>query len=471
MTEKKKKEDVNSNQQPVSTMVSYGFGKFNFELVTGAFAALVFKYYEDNLGLSAGLAAIGIILYSIWNAINDPLIGHLTIKPTKLSAKYGRRFPWIFLGSIFWGFSFVLIFAVPNGIANNEFYTLLWMILTTCLYDTFGSLWEVNYQSVFPDKFRDKDERDKAAGIATAIGVFGIALGEIIPTLVIRGYEPKYSIDFVTNALIFMSLSILMSFIIIPGVRENDDMKKRYIKFIAEEEKEEQPSFWQQLVEALSERNFLAFILLYFLYQACTMSMTASVHYVGDHILGAIPQDTTIIFAGMLLGALGSVPLWTAISKKLGDHQKAIKIAAIWMIFATFPMTFLTTETQFLIALTIWGVGFGGFWMLITPVMADIIDEIVVKKGKRKDGIYLGFRAFFGRLSYAVQALTFWIVHDLTDYDPNNITELAKLGIHIHMALIPTIFLIVGLAIFHILNTLNKEKMEVIHKKLAELDL
>ena len=55
-------------------------------------------------------------------------------------------------------------------------------------------------------------------------------------------------------------------------------------------------------------------------------------------------------------------------------------------------------------AIFIFGLGFGGYWMLITPVMADVIDEIVVKTKKRNDGIYMGFRAFFGRLSYAVQA-------------------------------------------------------------------
>ncbi len=72
-------------------MASYGSGKFLAEFFIGAFGALVFKFYETEIGLSAGLSAVAIILYSIWNAVNDPLIGYLTSKPTPFSKKLGRR--------------------------------------------------------------------------------------------------------------------------------------------------------------------------------------------------------------------------------------------------------------------------------------------------------------------------------------------------------------------------------------------
>ena len=127
-----------------SIMASYGSGKFLAEFFIGAFGALVFKFYETEIGLSAGLSAVAIILYSIWNAINDPLIGYLTSKPTPFSKKLGRRFPWIFIGSILWGFSFVLIFAVPKSL-NPETDSILiffWMLGSICLFDTFFSLWE-----------------------------------------------------------------------------------------------------------------------------------------------------------------------------------------------------------------------------------------------------------------------------------------------------------------------------------------
>ncbi len=52
-------------------MVSYGMGKFIAEFLTGAFGSIVFMFYETEVGLSAGYAALATILYSLWNAIND----------------------------------------------------------------------------------------------------------------------------------------------------------------------------------------------------------------------------------------------------------------------------------------------------------------------------------------------------------------------------------------------------------------
>lgn len=68
-------------EQKTSIMASYGVGKFLAEFLTGAFASLVFKFYETELGLPAGLVALAVILYSVWNAANDPLIGYLSSRP------------------------------------------------------------------------------------------------------------------------------------------------------------------------------------------------------------------------------------------------------------------------------------------------------------------------------------------------------------------------------------------------------
>ncbi|MDD2297630.1 MAG: MFS transporter, partial [Sphaerochaetaceae bacterium] len=77
----------------LGVMASYGVGKFLAEFLTGAFGAIVFKFYETEIGLAAGYAAIATIIYSLWNAINDPLIGYITNRKAPFSHKIGRRFP------------------------------------------------------------------------------------------------------------------------------------------------------------------------------------------------------------------------------------------------------------------------------------------------------------------------------------------------------------------------------------------
>jgi glycoside/pentoside/hexuronide:cation symporter, GPH family len=457
-------------QKPQKTktliMASYGNGKFLAEFFIGAFGALVFKFYETEIGLSAGYSALAIILYSIWNAVNDPLIGFLTSKPTPFSGKLGRRFPWIFIGSVLWGFSFLLIFAVPKSL-NPETDSILiffWMLGSICLFDTFFSLWEVNYQSIFPDKFRDKDERSKAAGIATFIGVFGIAIGTVLPGLIINYGDTS---SYLLNGWVFLGIGLIVVLLLIPGVKETKPMIDRYMKSTEKEEE----SFLSQMKHAFKFKNFVAFILLYFFYQSGVMSMTGSVHYVGDYVLPGGSSDVTVIFAGMLIGALVSIPFWILIAKKVKGHQNVLIITALLMAVFSFPMTFINTYTGFTVMMALWGAGFGGFWLMMTPAMADVIDEVVLSKRKRDDGVLLGFRAFFGRLSWAVQASSFWLIHSLTGFAEDPHSPSAIFGIHLHMGLVPSLLILTGVIIFWKMNTLNAGKMELIRKELEELNL
>ncbi len=445
----------------LGVMTSYGLGKFLAEFMTGAFASLVFKFYETEIGLSAGLVAFAIIVYSAWNAFNDPLIGFLTSKPTSLSGKFGRRFPWILAGSLACTASFILIFIPP---VSSRAVTLLWFLVAICLYDGLYSIWEVNYQSVFPDRFRDPSARAKAAGISTLVGIFGVAGGAVLPTVFIRYGQPS---TYVTNALVFAVIGVLAALALIPGVRETPDMIRRFRE--QEAARISKASFGKQIREALSRRNFLAFILLYFFYQSATISMTASIHYIGDYVLGG--RSTTFIFAGMLAGALAGIPLWMLARRRIRSNQILLAISAAALGFLCLPLVFAGSHTAFVGAMFAWGLAFGGFWMLMTPALADVIDEIVVATGRRDDGVYIGFRAFAGRLAYAVQALSFWATHWLTGFAANQRSPRALAGIRIHTALIPALLLGIGVIVYLRMNTLTVESVEANRKKLEESGL
>jgi len=443
------------------TMMSYGVGKFLAEFLTGGMASLVFKFYETEVHLASGLVAIVMVIYSIWNAVNDPLIGFFTARPLRLSARLGRRFPWILLGSVTCGILFFLVFAPPAGMSQLGLF--LWFLLAVCLYDALYSTWEINYQSVFPDRFRTGGERAKAAGIGTIIGVFGIAAGAVLPTFIVKYGVPS---TYLVTGAVFAAAALVLALLLLPGVRETPSMIARYLE--QEKNRLEAPSFWKLLKEAFKVRDFMAFILLYFFYQAATLSMTASIHYVGDYIVG---RSTDLIFAGMLVGALAAVPIWLAIGRKVKSRQTLLAMSAGALSVLCLPLVFVPGYWGFVAAMFGWGLAFGGFWMVMTPAMADVIDEIVVQTGKRDDGMILGFRAFFGRLAYAVQALSFYLVHRATGFALDPRSADAQFGIRVHTALIPAILLAIGVIVFLKVNTLNDKKAEAYRADLARRGL
>lgn len=448
-------------------MASYGVGKFIAEFLTGAFGSIVFKFYETEIGLDAGYVALATIIYSLWNAINDPLLGFLTNKGAPFHKRFGRRVPWIVIGLILSASSFLLIFTVP--FKSNQILIFLWMVFTISLFDGAYTLWEVNYQSLFPDKFRTQNERTSAASYATAIGILGITAGFILPPMFFNyGDIPSFIVNgYVSFAVVIVALMLLLH-----GIRESKLMKERFIKqqdFVKENKKEF--TLLAQVKKLIKNRNLMGFLVLMFFYQSATMSMTSSVHYVGDYVLQTSSSGVTIIFAGMLLGTLISIPFWLLIVKKLKNNQLMLIITSILMSIFAFIMFFNNTKMGYTIFMGLWGIGFGGFWTYMSPAMGDIIDEIVVKERAREDGLVMGIRAFFMRLSYVTQAVSFWLIHKMTNFSVDPTSTQSKIGIKVHMALLPSILFIIGTLLFIKINTLNGKKAKENKDILASLDI
>jgi len=165
--------------------------------------------------------------------------------------------------------------------------------------------------------------------------------------------------------------------------------------------------------------------------------------------------------AGFLISVLVFTPVWVKVMHKLNDNRKLAIITGAMLTALTTPMIFTNTYLGFLLSMILWGIPLGAFWMIQPVILADVIDESVVRTGERKEGIYNGFQQFFSRLAIVVQALSFATVHIMTGFveGASVQTPLAQWGIHVHLALIPIIAMIIGLIIFYKFYNLTPEKI------------
>ncbi|MGV9172749.1 MAG: MFS transporter [Promethearchaeia archaeon] len=451
-------------------MVSYGLGGFGREFLKMAFDTYVFFYYETEIGLNVWWIGLALIIFAIYNAINDPLIGYLTNREFKFTKKYGRRMPLILLGGIPMGLCYFLMFTPPNVNPTSGALTLFfWLLIIAVLYDTFHSLFFVNYQSLFPDKFRSSEERRSVTSITVPLGVIGVALGAILPPMFIK-YEnlETYAIQGVV-AFIFCVLMMILS---IPGIREDPEMTKQYLKKNKKRE-EERDTFLESLKKALKQQSFVVFIILYTAYCATTVSMTSSISYVVRFILQLEANATTLLMAGMLVGTLVSSPFWVKYAKKTDNNRRVMIIASLLMSVLTIPFIFLENYILLIIAISIWGVSLGAFWVMLFPVMSDIIDESIVNHKEREEGTYTGIQQFFGRLGSIVQVLSFAIIHEFTGFVEGSATqtELALWGIHMHLAVVPMFSMLIGGLIFWKFYDLTPDRTQFNQKQIEKLNL
>lgn len=458
----------NGDVPSTGVMLSYGMGRFLAEFLTGAYGIMAFFFFEKELGLPTIFPTVATIIYSIWNAVNDPLIGWITGKKSYL-AKYGKRLFWIVLGLVLCSFSFIFIFMIPGRMAASNILTFIWMVVTVCLYDACYSLWEVNYQGVFPDKFRSQDARRRTASTATSLGSVGIALGAVLPPLF---YHYGDVGSYVVSAGVIALFGIAGAILIIPGVMQRSHTVSIDEQLLNENTPDE--GFVAALKSAIRHREFRVLAVMLFLYQSACMCMTGSVNYVVNGVLGMDAKATTPIFAAMLIGALLSIILWSRVAKKLDNNFLMLVITNFLMAAAAFPMFFCRTQLSFAIFMFLWGLGFGGCWTFIAPATADVVDSIVLKDRVRNEGVIMGVRAFFMRLSYASQGIVYWLCHSITKYDPSLPSKqepLAQWGITAHIGLIPALFFLAAATLLLMTKPLSPEQARENRRLLKELNL
>ena len=264
-------------------------------------------------------------------------------------------------------------------------------------------------------------------------------------------------------------IAIITMILGIPGFREDQVCIDNYLETCAEAPERE--PFFKSLKTALKQKSFIAFMVIYTLYQSQIVTMQNSLPYTVRYVLGRPASATTLIFAGMLIGVIVATPLWLKYAKKVNDNKKVMLYSSILLGIFTLPLLFLTNYIAIIIAILIWGTALGGFWFMIFPVMADVVDDAVIITGKREEGVYIGFSQFFGRLGIVAQAITFGTVHALTGFVEGASTQppLAVWGIQLHLGLIPMIFILIGALVFWKYYKLSPEKIQANHEKLIEL--
>jgi len=466
MNAENESEEIGWDVASTKKMMSYSLGFLISARIGGGVSRILFYFYEVEAGLPVAMLGLAFIIFALWNMLNDPFIGYLTDKSFKWSEKWGFRFPWIIFSVGPMLICYLFLYLPPERDPSNPWPLFWYFLIMTCLLDFFFSIYTTHLSAGYTVHFRSDYERRRASAINFIVpGILGFFQGLIFPLVYV--YGDKNSVFLAV--LITTIINIVWVILLIPGIRESEELKKRFIRGYEEAKRE---SYWKTMNFAFRRKNFLISLLVFLLWAtAWGLYLASGIYFVKD-ILRMPLSVAVYIGIAAFIGFVGFIPFWTNVAKRLG-HVKTMKFGLLlWAIFIT-PAMWITTLWEAILWSFIGGIAFGGAALMIGPIAADVYDECTAETGKHQEAMFEGIRTFVLRFALIIQAAVFTTVHIFTGYNPDPKalqTPLAQLGIRIHMALIPAILILIAFLIM-LKYDLEGEKRESIKRIMKEKGL
>lgn len=428
---------------------AYSLGAVATALSYQAFSAYIIFFYVDIKKLSVGLAGIAMLIFALWNAINDPLFGYLS---DGTHTRFGRRIPYLMAGAIPLGLVFCLLWVPPFSGIEQESWLFLYFVLMIFLFDAFYSMVVINWSSLYPEMFPSLKDRAQVNSYRQTFVMFGLFMGISLPPLIYSKWGWGWM------GVVFGLIISVVILIALWGSRENKEYSS-------------QPSlpFINSLKATFKNRSFLTFAFSNLFVQFSFTLILATIPFFAKYVLRSDPAETTLILAAAFLIAIPMLFVWRGLAVRWGVKY-CFMAAMLLLIISLFPLFLIDNLNQALLVSLLIGAGIAGFLQMADLILSDVIDEDEINTGHRREGMYFGASAFINRFAIGLEAASMSGIFILSGYTPYVYTQPANFqtGLRYLIAGLPIIALVLAFVII-IFYPLAGNRLEELRIKLAEV--
>ena len=383
----------------LSTKLNYGLGSLAYGVKDNGFSFLLLIYYNQVLGLPASWVGLGLMTALIFDALSDPLVGYLS---DNLHSKWGRRHPFMYAAALPVMFSFYLLWNPPTGLSPEAL--LVYFITVSILVRTFVTLYEIPSTSLVAELSADYDVRTSMLSFRYFFGWWGGLGMAVLAYFVLLPEEQGgilYADGYRTYGLVgalIMTTAILVSALGThrhipnlkqPPARQNFNLKRTI----------------SELRATLSSRSFLV---LFFsaLFTAMAAGISTSLNiYFNSYFWELTTEEMGLLNLPYFLSAAVALFVAPKVSLRIGKKYAALLIAGLAFSAAPLPIVLRLldlfpangTQTLFYSLLA-----FGSVEVtliitssiLISSMVADVVEESELKTGRRSEGVFFAARSF-----------------------------------------------------------------------------
>ncbi len=451
---------------PLREKVSYGVGSANDAWGNWLLPGIAWPVFNAFLGVAPHLVSLALLVNRLFDAFSDPFFGWAS---DNARTRYGRRRPFILIGSIISGLGMIAFFwLIQPGWSEQAYFWYL--LIASGILITFVSCFNMPYQSLGAEMTPDYEERTSVfafrGGFQKAAEIANFGAAAFITLAIFQGDQLWGAKIF---SLIIGSLMIGAGIAVFLGTRE------RYYEQAATDKN--RVTIVETFVGALRCKPFRTQLAMAASYGTCTsmvgtLGLYTTVYYVsgGDWAKGG--AWNLAMGASMVLVGFAGVPFFSTVAHRTTKRTAMILVLSLSIL--AFGLTWVLYNPNYpylqLVTAGFNAFTMAGFWMLYGAIGADVIDYDELESGKRREGAFSACGSFFMKIGLGIGMGGSGLVLTMSGFDESlggEQSESALTLMRLFLAVIPIIGLVV--ALFFILRfQLTKERSQEIRNLLEE---
>ena len=366
---------------------NYAIGMFGTSIPINMLKTYAAIYYIDRLGMTTPQFALMLLIYAFIDALDNPVYGFLS---DRTRTRWGRRRPWLVIGTPGLILGFIIFYNPPAFLVGNALvaYCMLFYMLT----GTLDSVINANYGALFPELFRTDASRASTNALRQAFQLVAMMISIALTPMVTS------AIGYGLTAIIY---GILGGAVIL------------YMSFTSQEvpvtEEDIKPGLWESLKDLLMNQKFWISGLANAFYSAAMSLVLAALPFFVKYTMNIPSSQSTILFASVLLIAIGCVSVWAWLVRKF-SLIPVWRAALAALALAFIPLYFANSLTTAIVGSVLVGFGFSGVITTMDLIGARVMDEDTQKHNQRREGIISNALGFMNRLNGLFTAVAFSLV-------------------------------------------------------------
>jgi GPH family glycoside/pentoside/hexuronide:cation symporter len=420
---------------PLRRKIAYAAPAYALAVIGIPVYVYIPKFYTDVVGIH--VAVLGYILFSVrlFDAVTDPAIGYLSDRTV---SRFGRRRPYIALGSFFVAATMFMLFNPPQAGPSVE--TLWFGVLIYALF-LFWTVVTVPYESLGPEITFDSHERTTLFGLRDGFLITGTLAAASAPALIqwLLGLPDDPAGErakFFWISVLYAPLLIGTAWWCVIVIKEQKTIPTTSVL---------RPGFG--IRQVMRNRPFMILLAAYTVSAIGNNLPATLILFYVQYVLQSDLADLFLI--EYFVTGIAFLPLWIRIAHRTGKKKAWLASMAV-NSGAFVGVFFLGPGDQALYGIMVFlsGIGFGATLAIPSAIQADVIDYDELLTGQRREGQYIGWWSIAKKMAAAVGIGAGLYLLGLAGYVPNvEQNESVRFMLRILYALVPSILNLIGLVI------------------------